>query len=123
MVSAMGDSAIRLGLVVRCYVRPARDQHGIWVAHCIDFDLWASGKSLEAAQERLAHSIEGYVAAVVETDGVAFIPRLLRRYAQLGYLAQWYLVLFIHWLARGRATTSGQPYRYTTPFPLGRAAP
>ena len=118
-----GGAAIRPAtLVFRCYVRPARDQSGMWVAHCIDVDLWASGKSLDDAQERLTKSIQGYIAAAVETDDAESIPRLLRRRAQLRYLAQWYLVRFIHWLARGRPTTSGQPYRYTPPFQLGRAA-
>lgn len=79
-------------LILRCYVRRAGRRPDRWVAHCVDWDLWAVGPTPDKARASLENAITGYARAVFDTDDRASIPALLGRRAPLRHVAVWHLL-------------------------------
>ncbi len=108
-------------LVLRCYVRRSGRAQGRWVAHCVDWDLWAVGASAEAAKASLEDAIKVYAQAVTNTEDRASISRLMRRRAPLRYIALWHVLRLIASLRRnGSAPLDGQSFE-EMPFDLALA--
>jgi len=98
-------------LVLRCYVRQSGRRRNLWVAHCVDWDLWAVGPTSEAAQSSLEDSIHGYARALFETDDESSIPRLLRRRSPLRYVVFWHLLRIVAKMTgNGRLPLGGRPF-------------
>jgi predicted RNase H-like HicB family nuclease len=89
-------------MVFRCYARRTRSDRNKWIAHCIDLDLWAAGKSIEDARSSMEDAVRGYLTVVFDTKDRASIPRLLRRRAQLRYFVLWYLIALWTFISRDR---------------------
>ncbi len=66
-----------------------RGEGKLWLSHCIDLDLYASGKSLEDAKTSLFDAIQGYLETVFDTEERDSIPELLNRKAPLFYRLRW----------------------------------
>lgn len=104
-------------LVLRCYARRTGTNRDKWIAHCVDLDLWAAGKSFEGARESMDLAVRGYLATVFDTQDRDSIPRLIRRRAALRYLALWYVISLWSRLSRnGRRPLDTQPFEETLPW-------
>jgi len=107
-------------LVLRCYGRRSGRTPERWVAHCIDLDLWAVGRSWEEAQAGLEDSIRSYVRAVVDTDDAASVLRLLlRRKAPFRFVALWHFIRLLSSIRRdGRWPLGPRPFEELMPLQL-----
>lgn len=125
-VGGVGDKGTAMdrvpahALTFRCYLRPDPHHPGSFVAHCIDLDLWATGKSPADAQRSLGDAIEGYLETVLDTEDQGSIPRLLRRKSPIRYRLFWRLAFAMERLTRRPPNSRPHPYEYTQPFHLGR---
>lgn len=64
---------------LRCYVR--RERRGHYLAHCVDWDLWASGTTQIEAIVSLRHAVVGYAETIAKVgeDVRQSIPLFVRR--------------------------------------------
>lgn len=114
------DSVRAADLALRCYVRRSGRDRDRWIAHCIDLDLWASGKSISDAKSSMEDAITGYLQTVLDTNDRGSIPRLLRRKAPLRYRVFWHLLRL--WSRRnGSGPLGSQPFDEHLPFRLATA--
>ena len=107
-------------MILRCYLRrTGRDER--WVAHCVDLDLWAVGKSAHDARYSLEQAIDGYVETVLDTEDKGSVLPLLRRRAPLRFVLLWHLIRLVsRFRHNGKPPLDSEPFE--EPMPL-RFAP
>ena len=76
-------------LILRCYAQQDPDRSGQWIAHCIDLDLSAGGRTALDARASLHEAVRGYLETVFDTKDEDSIPDLLRRRAPFWEVARW----------------------------------
>ena len=81
-----------LPITLRCYAYHDRENPERWLAHCIDVDVMASGKSFEDARHGLHNAIDLFLESVSELDDEEAVLQLLSRKAPLSVRAKWRLV-------------------------------
>lgn len=117
----MPNESVRAAdLVLRCYARRTGRDRDRWVAHCVDLDLWATGKSLDEAKASMDDAIVGYLLTVLDTHDEGSIPRLLKRKASLRYRLFWRLLSLLDWM-NGSGPLNSQSFEEHLPFRLAIA--
>lgn len=103
-------------MILRCYLRrTGRDAR--WVAHCIDLDLWAVGKSAHDARHSLEDAINGYVETVLDTEDEESVVPLLRRRAPLRFVALWHVIRLVSSVIHdGKPPLGSQPFEERLPL-------
>jgi len=94
---------------LRCYVRRS-GRSDRWIAHCIDWDVWAVGSSAAKAKASLEDALRGYARVVMKSDDLASIERLLARRAPLRYVLLWHVIRGISQTTNHRGPLGSEPF-------------
>jgi len=64
-------------MILRCY--GYQTSRCTWIVKCIDLDLVDEEDTLDKAKKSLENAIKGYLGAVLDTQDLTTIPKLLKR--------------------------------------------
>lgn len=106
-----------IDLVIRGY---AKQEDGVWVAVCLDYDLASQGDSVQDSMEKLMLQIHEYVFDALVGDDKGQVKYLLRRRAPV---SQWVTYYRYKALSKMSLMRDGLIQLIDLPLPLPLAPP
>ena len=104
-------------MILRCY--GYQTSRGTWIVKCIDLDLVDEEDTFDKAKKSLENAIKGYVGAVLDTQDLTTIPKLLKRKSPSKDILSYHIIRFLN---KVKAIKSRLVFEEPIPFCLNTNA-